>query len=154
MIREIVYKVTRTITQRRASARKMIPVPAKIWFEPEKLYLNYKSPNEGLFISGETSDMSATGIGFLVSAIRIREDYLVGQERILNVELDLAGRKVRMQVIGRRYERVGIHLSNEKYVIGAEILNMSDDNRKTYEYFLRNGNKLMKTMGAGVGAEA
>ncbi len=98
--------------------------------------------------------MSATGIGFLLSAIRIKEDYLVGQERILNVELDLAGRKVRMQVIGRRYERVGIHLSNEKYVIGAEILNMTDDNRKTYEYFLRNGNKLMKTMGAGLGVEA
>jgi hypothetical protein len=68
--------------------------------------------------------------------------------------MDLAGRKVKMQVIGRRYERVGIHLSTEKYLIGAEIVNMSDENRKTYEYFLQNSNKLIKRVGAGLGVEA
>jgi c-di-GMP-binding flagellar brake protein YcgR len=154
MIRELVLKMTGTLTQRRASARKCLQVPVKISFEPNKQFLNFRSPNDGLFLSGETVDLSKSGIGVLVSSIRIKEDYLVGQERLLNVELDLAGRKVQMQVIGRRYERVGIHLSTEKYLIGAEIVNMAEDHQRTYEYFLQNGSKLIKSVPAGLGAEA
>ncbi len=94
------------------------------------------------FLSGETADISATGIGFVVSAIRIRDRYLVGQERLLNVELDLSGTKVRMQVRGRRYEKIGIHLSVEKYLIGAEIIAVDEADKSAYEHFLANGHEL------------
>lgn len=102
---------------------------------------------EELFISGETVDISETGIGFVVASIRIKEKYLVGQERILNVELDLAGKRIQMRVLGKRYERVGIHASTERYLVGAEITEMSAEDRQKYDYFLRNGNKLLKTTG-------
>jgi hypothetical protein len=113
----------------------------KVWFAPEQNTANLSLTNENAYLSGETTDVSATGIGFIVASIRISEKYLVGQERILNVELDLAGRKIRMQVIGRRYEKVGIHVSTEKYLVGAEIVRMIESDRDAYEDFLKNGKK-------------
>ena len=102
---------------------------------------------EEMFLSGETVDLSESGIAFVVSSIRIKEKYLVGQERSLNVEIDLAGKKIQMRVLGKRYERVGIHDSTEQYLVGAAITEMSPDDRQKYEYFLRNGTKLLKTAG-------
>ena len=93
------------------------------------------------FLSGETADVSETGIGFIVSAIRIKEKYLVGQERKLNLELDLAGQKIRMQVQGVRYERVGIHLSTERYLIGAQIVEINEVDKEAYDHLLRYGPK-------------
>ena len=145
MIRELVSRVSRTFTERRVSKRFKHNLPVKVCFMPERPAVNLDRNCEEAFLSGETSDVSATGIGFIVSAIRIKEKYLVGQERILNIELDLAGKRVIMRVLGKRYERVGIHLSAEKYLIGALITEMSDDDRAAYEHFLNNGKKLMQS---------
>ena len=145
MIRELVSKLTNVITERRASVRRKFNVPVKVWIKPEANSL-FKSPYRELYLSGETYDLSQTGLAFLVSSIRIKEDYLVAPDRVLNVELDLSGKKLRMEIVGRRYERVGIHLSTERYLIGAEIVHMEEEDRRSYEYFLRHGNKLVKTL--------
>ena len=147
MLRELVSRFSVSLIERRASLRKSFQVPVKVCFAPEQNPHNLTTSCEELFLSGETVDISESGIAFIVSTIRIKEKYLVGQERILNVELDLAGKKIRMQVLGKRYERVGIHASTEKYLIGAAISGMSDDDRQRYEYFLQNGKKLMKATG-------
>ncbi len=101
-------------------------------------------PVENLVITGETKDMSRSGVGFIVSAIRIHENYLVGGGRILNAELDLPGGKIQMQIVGMRYEEVGQHISTARFLVGAKITQMSDENREIYEYFLRHGNKRKK----------
>jgi hypothetical protein len=44
-----------------------------------------------------------------------------------------------MQVIGRRYEREGIHDSVERYLVGAEIVNISEHDREVYDNFLKFG---------------
>ncbi len=141
MIRELVSRFSRSITERRASPRRKHAVPIKVSFAPEKNYANLTGPSDESFLSGETVDVSETGIGFTVAVVRIKERYLVGQDRILNVELDVHGRKVRMQVKGVRYEKVGIHLSAEKYLIGAVITDISDEDRRSYEYLLKHGGK-------------
>lgn len=142
MIRDIISRFARTVTERRASPRKKFELPIRIWFDPDPSIHRSATADGDLNICGVTTDISATGIGFLVPSIRIRENYLVAEDRILNAEINLRGRKVRMLVIGRRYERVGIHASTERYLVGAEIVEISDDDRKTYEYFLKNGHKL------------
>jgi hypothetical protein len=96
---------------------------------------------------GETKDLSRTGVAFLMSSIRLKEKYLVGQDRILNAELDLPSGKVRMQLLGKRYERVGKHISIEKFLIGAQIVKMTTDNREAYEQFLKYAGRRKK--GAG-----
>lgn len=144
MLREIVTRFSRTLVERRASLRRKFEVPVRVCFAPRADGVRRANSCDETFLSGETVDMSDTGIGFLVSSIRIKERYLVGQERELNVELDLAGKRVRMRVLGVRYERVGIHVSMEKYLIGARILEMDESDRAAYERFLNNGNKLLQ----------
>lgn len=139
MLRELVSRFSRTVAERRASVRKKYNLPVKVCFAPEKSLV--KGRCDEVFLSGETADISATGIGFVVSSIRIKEKYLVGQDRLLNVELDLAGTKVRMQVRGVRYERIGIHLSTERYLIGAHIVSMSEDDEAAYTLLLKQGHK-------------
>ena len=146
MIREIASLFSRTLIERRASVRRKHQVPVKVCFTPEKNTANLTASCEEQFLSGETIDVSETGIGCVVSTIRIKEKYLVGQARELNVELDLPGRKVMMRVLGRRYEKVGIHVSTEKYLIGAEITEMRSDDRLAYQVFLKNGNKMLKNV--------
>jgi c-di-GMP-binding flagellar brake protein YcgR len=147
MLRELVSRFSLTLIERRASVRKKFEIPVKVCFAPEKNPNNVTRSCEELFLSGETVDISETGIGFVVASIRIKEKYLVGQNRVLNVELDVAGKKIKMQVMGMRYERVGIHASTERYLVGAAITEMSPEDRQKYEYFLRNGKKLLKTSG-------
>jgi len=150
MIRDAVLKVTRAFAEMRSSSRKNYRLPMKVWFEPVKNTVNFVSPNLGIFLLGKTRDLSTTGISFFVPAIRIKEDYLVGQERTLNVELDLAGRKVQMKVIGRRYESTENDAGDDRFVIGVEIVEMREEDRRTYEHFLNHGNKIMKSVAASM----
>lgn len=141
MIRKWVAKLNKSVTGSVVSARKGIAVPIKIWFEPDRATGRLRLPNENLVVTGETSDLSKTGIAFIVPSIRIQESYLVGEGRTLNAELDLPDGKVRMQIVGRRYEQVGAHISTARFLNGAEITKMSDDDREAYQDFLRFGNK-------------
>ncbi|QYO65768.1 hypothetical protein [Leptolyngbya sp. 7M] len=145
MIRELITKLRQTFSERSHSARKPHNLPIKISFDAEHSTGRLSSPSEKLFIAGETTDISSSGIGFVVSSIRIKEYYLVGQDRVLNAEIDLPGGKIKMKVIGRRYEKVGIHLSTERFLIGAEIVDMLHADRERYEHFLRYGRRRGKS---------
>ena len=144
MIRKLFAKFNRLMVERVGAKRKKLQVPIKIWFEPNRNTGKLKLPLENLSIAGETADLSATGIGFIVSSIRIKENYLVGEGRTLNVELDLPEGKVQMQVVGQRYEQVGQHISTARFLIGANIVKMTAENREVYEHFMRYGDKRKK----------
>lgn len=141
MIRELVAKLSGVLERNSHSARRPCDAPVKISFEPVKTTGNLHITMEGLGISGEMADISKTGIAFVVPSIRVKEFYLVGQERRLNVEIDLPGGKVKMKVLGRRYEKVGQHISAERYLVGAEIVDMTNADRQLYEAHLRYGTK-------------
>ena len=120
----------------------------KVWFDADINSERHRELAKAACVLGETFDMSRTGIGFLVPAIRIQEKYFVGQERSLNVEIDLPNGKVRMKAVGRRYEKVGIHLSTERFMIGAQIVSFEDGDEERYHHFLRNGRKSRKSQGS------
>jgi hypothetical protein len=144
MIRKLVSKFNKSFTERVLSPRKNYEAPIKIWFEPDGNTGKLKMPVENMIMMGETKDFSYSGIAFIVAAIRIQENYLVGQGRILNAELDLPGGKIQMQVVGQRYEQVGQHLSTARFLIGAKITRISKEDKEAYEYFLRYGDKRKK----------
>jgi len=144
MIRKLISKFNRTFNEKVVSVRKDFHVPIKIWLEPDRQTGKLQLPIENLSISGETKDLSATGIGFIVSSIRLKEHYLVGEGKTLNAEIDLPGGKVRMQIIGQRHEQFGKHISTAKFLVGAKITKMSEQDREAYEDFLRYGKKRMK----------
>ena len=151
MIRKLIEKLSGVLVKRSHSTRKRISVPIKLSFEPMRITGRLTAPAQAVYISGETSDLSSCGVAFVVSSIRVRENYLVGQDRTLNAEIDLPDGKIQMKVIGRRYERVGVHVSAEKYLIGAEIIEITKENREAYDHFLRFGSKRKKAASPSYG---
>lgn len=143
MIRKLVSRLNRSVTKQIVAQRKELHLPIKISIAPDRMTgrLNGTSP-EPFSIRGETKDLSKTGIAFVVSAIRIKEYYLVGENRTLTAEIDLPdGTKVKMNVIGQRYEQINIHDSVSEYLIGTKISQMNETDREVYEDFLKNGAK-------------
>lgn len=144
MIRKLTTTISRLFAERSHAPRVKCSVPLKVTFEPIKSTSKLPTSTMPVFMTGETYDLSDTGIAFVVSSIRVMENYLVGQERILVTELDLPDGKIIMKVIGRRYEQVGLHLSTEKYLVGAEIVEIGDADRESYDHFLKSGLKPLK----------
>jgi hypothetical protein len=126
------------------SARRRHTAPIKVWFDADVNSERAQEMARSACILGETVDISRTGVGFLVPSIRVKEKYLVGQDRNLNIEIDLPTGKVYMRAIGRRYEKVGIHVSTERFFVGAHILDLTGTDKENYETFLKNGNRRLK----------
>lgn len=144
MIRKLVSRLNRSVTRQIVAQRKELHLPIKISIAPDRATgrMNGASIPEPLSIRGETKDLSKTGIAFIISAIRIKEYYLVGENRSLNAEIELPdGTKIKMQVIGQRYEQINIHDSVSEYFIGAKISQMNADEREVYEEYLKSGGK-------------
>lgn len=145
MIRELVTKLSGVLQRNTHDIRKKCDAPVRISFEPVRTTGNLHTTMEGLALSGEAADVSRSGIGFIVSSIRIKEFYLVGQDRRLIVELDLPAGKIKFKAIGKRYIRFGQHLSAEKFFVGAEIVEISGRDKQLYEDYLRFGFKAVKS---------
>ena len=144
MIRKLVSRLNRSVTKQIVAQRRELHLPVKISIMPDRATgrLSGTALPEPLSIRGETKDLSKTGISFVVSAIRIKEYYLVGENRPLNAEIDLPdGTKLKMQVVGQRYEQINIHDSISEYFIGAKITQMNGNERELYEEFLKTGGK-------------
>lgn len=136
MLRNWAARFSKSISKRNSSRRMETSVPIKLTVEPDKNTGPLNPPATGLTITGKTSDFSRSGIGFIVSCIRLREFYLVGEGRMLNAEISLPNGVVRMKILGTRYEQTGQHLSVTQYLIGAKIVEIADKDMDTYEEFL------------------
>ena len=147
MLREIVTHFNKVLAERRAAPRKKVSVAVRVRFAPDRYAVGHIKNSEKLSLSGATYDISACGVGLVLPSIRLDQNYLVGQERHLIVEMDIHDRTVVMTVIGRRYEEVGEHLSIRRFIVGAEIVEMSPTDRAAYGYFLKNAKKFSRHMG-------
>lgn len=145
MLRNLIAKFNKSMVERVVSARHKRAVPIRLSFAPSGKTDELTTAPNFLFITGETNDLSRSGIAFTVAAIRIKENYLVGEGRLLTAELDLPNGKISMKVVGQRYERVGEHISTARYLVGASIEQMTDENRGAYEDFLRLSDKNTNT---------
>ncbi len=139
MLRELITRLNRTLAERAAPARRPHCVPVKVWFDADIDTELEREKARAACIIGETVDISRSGVGFLVPFIRVKEKYLVGQERPINLEMDLPNGKVRMRLLGRRYNKVGMHTSTERFLVGARIIEMAEEDRAAYETFLKRG---------------
>jgi hypothetical protein len=83
--------------------------------------------------AGHTVNISAEGLGVVLHAQNIDEQYLMGSEGSMSIELDLPnGLSIEIQATPVRYEKLG-----EGYLIGARISAMTARNREFFEEYLR-----------------
>jgi hypothetical protein len=72
----------------------------------------------------------------MVPAIRIGQYYLAGNDRRLNVKLDLPGGPVEMQLLPVRYESLVEEDLKTGYVIGARIVEMDKKDRAQFDAYV------------------
>jgi hypothetical protein len=142
VIRKFISRLNLSFVENRSARRYNLRVPVRITIEPDETNGKLTTRRESLSASGETKDLSKSGIAFIVSSIRLREYYLVGENRTLQAELDLPNGKIRMQIVGVRYEQIGIHDSSVSYLIGAKIVFITPLEQEIYEEYLKYGNKV------------
>jgi hypothetical protein len=142
VIRKFISRLNLSFVENRSARRLNLQVPVRITIEPDEANGKLTTRRESLSASGETKDLSKSGIAFIVPSIRLREYYLVGENRTLSAELDLPNGKIRMQIVGVRYEQIGIHDSTINYLIGAKIVFISPLEQEIYEEYLKYGNKV------------
>lgn len=148
MLRKLFSKFNRSLSESMVSSRRRHTAPVKIWFEPEINSERARELARAACVLGETFDISRSGISFVVPSIRVKEKYLVGHERTLNVEIELPTGKIYMKVMGKRYEKIGVHVSTERFLVGAHILSLVGDDKETYETFLKRGHRGRRATGS------
>jgi hypothetical protein len=87
-------------------------------------------------MQGHTLDLSATGLSLVIPKITLGEHHLVGENRSLNVKLELPEGSVEMQAMPIRYESLEEHETESGYLIGVKIVGMSDPDRKRFTEYV------------------
>jgi len=87
-------------------------------------------------LKGHTLDVSINGVALIVPSILLGEHHLIGENRKLNVKLELAQEMVEMEVVPIRYESLEEHETETGYLIGALIVEMSKTDRERFTQYL------------------
>jgi hypothetical protein len=92
-------------------------------------------------LEGHTLDLSETGIGLIAPAIRIGGNYLVGDNRKLHLILELPTGPLEINATPVRYESLEEHQTENGYLIGVRIIELSEPDQDRYGEYI---NKLRK----------
>jgi hypothetical protein len=89
-------------------------------------------------LEGHTRDMRATGLSLVLTDIKVGAQTLVGEDRLLLVELELPTGTIEMQVAPVRYEQLeSAETSEQNYLIGVRITEISDSDCVRFVKYLR-----------------
>src|SRR6266852_6370658 len=99
-----------------------------------------KSHGKGLrpecALKGYTRDLSAGGLALKLPQVHLDGHYLAAEDREVKLKLDLPTGPISMLVIPRRYERLEQAELGCRYLIGVQITEISDEDRKRYLSFI------------------
>jgi len=120
--------------ERRQSPRLNANLEARLEFSV--LMRDTESTHSGVqhlrAVAGHTQNLSALGLAVVLHAQNIDEQYLLGAEGSMAIELDLPnGLSIEIQATPVRYQKL-----DEGYLIGARISKMADRDRELYLEYL------------------
>lgn len=148
LIRKIAAEITGFMWSRITAPRKKLCVPVVISLDSERT-----ATSKTVYVKGETKDLSKSGVAILIPTIRMCEKYLVGENRTIYAEMDLPNGKIKLELIGCRYEQqLCIHDSVVTYLIGARIHHISQTDWALYEEYLKYGDKLKRIQNSEISA--
>ncbi len=87
-------------------------------------------------LKGHTLDISMSGLGLVVPAIRIGVSYLTGENRKLRITLELSGGPLQIQATSARYEQLDAASPETGYLIGVRIIEMSEADRARFTEYI------------------
>ncbi len=133
LARSIVSRLRQFMGERRHAKRQKIRLAFTLSIASPAKSLNGAKRIDSLV--GHTMDLSPNGMALVVPAIRLGQYHLVGENRSLNVKLELPSGPVEMQVTPIRYETLEEHKSETGYLIGATITKIAEEDRAAFTAF-------------------
>jgi c-di-GMP-binding flagellar brake protein YcgR len=130
LARRIASRLRQFVGERRRARRVSVSLPVKV-SRPVRGNRSNGAKRETI-IEGHTLDMSATGLGLVLPAIRVADYYLTGEDRRLWLKLDLPEGDVEMEVAPVRYESLDEHKTEHGYLIGVRITEISQEHQAAY----------------------
>src|SRR6267142_1080295 len=94
LARNIVARLRKYISNRRRAERFRVRLPCSISLLEDRPGRDSRRPRS---VDGHTLDISSSGLALIVSAIRIGDQYLAGENRHLLINLELPAGPVAIQ---------------------------------------------------------
>jgi hypothetical protein len=128
--RTIVSRLRQYLGDRRHQKRHKVCLPLSLSLSSPARSLN--GTRKVSIMDGHTLDVTQNGLSLIIPKITLGEHHLVGENRSLNVKLELPEGPVEMQVMPIRYESLEEHETESGYLIGARIVGMLDGDRAKF----------------------
>jgi c-di-GMP-binding flagellar brake protein YcgR len=135
LMRSIADRLRWLIGNRRIARRFEVRLPCSV--TPCSTRLGPNAAARPPALRGHTYDLSHTGLGLLMPAIRIKDHYLAGADRMLLITLELPTGPIQIRAVPTRYERLGEEAAETGFIIGVRIVEMSPADRSKYLDYLR-----------------
>jgi len=134
--RAVVSRLRQLVGDRRHSKRRNVRLPFS---------LSLASPAKGLNgtrrvcnMEGHTLDLGTNDMSLITPKITLDEHHLVGENRGLNLRLELPSGPVELQVMPVRYESLEEHETETGYLIGVKIVSMPEADRAKFAEYVAN----------------
>jgi c-di-GMP-binding flagellar brake protein YcgR len=134
LARSLVSQLRRFVGDRRHSKRKKARLAFTLTLAGSTIQLNGSRQTHTL--RGHTVDVSINGVALVVPSILLGEHHLVGENRKLNVRLELPEGAVEIKATPIRYESLEEHETETGYMIGTKIVEMSQIDRERFVQFV------------------
>ena len=136
LIRSIVSRMRVYVKDRRRSPRLCIRLlfSVSVCRSP-----NGNGSHRERVLKGHTRDISVNGLALNVPQIHFDGHHLAAGGRELQLRLELPGGPISMLIIPRRYERFDEAELGCNYLIGAQISQIDDEDRRRYLSFIAQG---------------
>jgi hypothetical protein len=134
MIRSVVSRVRTYLKDRRQSPRLRARLVLSVSVL-RKAHANGSAPSSRT-LKGHTVDISSKGLAMLLPQVHLAGYHLAAEGRELHVVLELPDGPMAMRVLPRRYEMLDDAELGCNYLIGATIVDVSDDDRNRLESFI------------------
>jgi c-di-GMP-binding flagellar brake protein YcgR len=148
LARRIASRLRQFVGERRRARRAVVRLPFTVSLSTSHLGSNGSRRQASL--DGHTFDISATGLGLVVPAIRIGEHYLTGEDKTLLLKMDLPDGAVEMKVVPVRYESLDEHKTEQGYLVGVRIIEITPEHQAVYIHhvakFLKGGKQVTRRL--------
>ena len=139
LMRSIAARLHRFIGDRRRAPRYLTHLEAGLAISVS--LPNAKAAAKGtgqlLKLAGYTRDVSATGLALIVPTIRIGGQYITGENRPLEIMLKLPTGPIQVKATSVRYAPLEGEGTDTGYLIGVQIVSMSDEDRAHFNAYLQ-----------------
>jgi len=132
--RTIVSRLRQYVGDRRVSKRQSARLELSLSLASSSKSLNGTRRVESM--AGHTVDLSANGIALVVPKITLGDHHLVGENRGINLKVQLPDGPVEMQTAPVRYERLEEQTFETGYLIAVKITRMSAEDRLRYSEYV------------------